>query len=142
MSARPKPGSSSCYCRQILGTAASLTRHYGEVLSPSGVTARQYYLLLTIKRAKSCSVSELSEMTGLDRSTLSRNLKPLFHKNLIDNNKAPGARNYHLEINPAGREALKLAHKLWGEAQRNVEMKLGSDGLSAFNELMKTLKEL
>lgn len=131
-----------CYCLKIRRATASVTKHYDCVLAPCGVTVSQYSLLLNISRAEQCSIRELADMAELDRSTLSRNLKPLFHEGLVVNTKQQGTRNHQLELTEAGKETLECAKRLWAEAQQDVKIKLGDEGLNALEKILGSLEAL
>ena len=132
----------SCYCLKTRRVASDVSNFYDHILAPSGVTVRQYSVLLNISRSEKGSISELAEMAELDRSTLSRNLKPLFQKELIRDVRSSGARDCKLELTDAGSHTLKLAMELWQKAQLAVEQKLGKDGLEKFDQLLEALEAL
>lgn len=132
----------SCYCLKTRRASATVTKFYDRVLESCGVTVRQYSLLLNISRAEHCSVKELADMTELDRSTLARSLKPLYHQGLVIDTKVPGTRNSQLEVTKAGKETFECAKQLWTEAQKAVELKLGEDGLHSFEKVINLLETL
>lgn len=75
-------------------------------------------------------------MAELDRSTLARSLQPLLNQGLVVDTRKPGTRNCQLELTKSGKEKLERAKLLWAEAQQDVVLKLGDQGL---NELEKVL---
>jgi DNA-binding MarR family transcriptional regulator len=122
--------------------AASLTVFYDAMLAPSGVTARQYFLLLNIFQAENCSVKELADMSALDRSTLARSLKPLYQRGFIVDTKEPGTRNSRLEVTKAGRKKVEYAKQLWEETQKTIERTLGPAGMQEFERVMALLETI
>lgn len=134
--------STSCYCLKVRKASASVTKFYDHMLEPVGVTVRQYSLLLNISRRHSISIRELADITDLERSTLARNLKPLFHKELILDAKLPGARDCKLELTENGLKALAEAQALWQQAQNAVMEKLGAKGLEMLEYILHELEEL
>lgn len=132
----------SCYCLKTRRACAAVTKFYDTMLAPSGVTVRQYSLLLNISQAHSCSVRELADLAELDRSTLARSLKPLYAQGFIVNAKQPSARNSQLELTNAGKETVEQAKELWSKAQEAVSESFGSEGIVLLEELLQRLKAL
>ena len=132
----------SCYCLKTRKASASITQFYNGILKPSGVTVRQFFLLQSISQAVFCSVRELSDITGLDRSTLARSLKPLYHQGLIIDNKDLGSRNSQLKLTQAGTITLKQAKQLWDKAQITFMQKIGKEGADALEKAFQALKDL
>lgn len=120
----------------------NLARFYDRMLEPSGVTTRQFSLLLNISRSEDVNVRQLADMANLDRSTLARNLKPLFSKCLIEDNKLPGARDSKLRLTETGRETLEQARCLWEKAQDTVAEKLGREKLEMLETVLEALEAL
>lgn len=132
----------SCYCLKMRRAGSDLTRFYDKQLEPSGVTVSQYSLLLNISLAEQGTIKELADMAELDRSTLARNIKPLFKKNLVYDAKEDGARNSKIALTAEGEKALEQAKLLWSNAQRLVQEKLGEIGITELEKVLKTLETL
>ena len=137
-----KRSQTACYCMKIRRASAVITKLYDQLLDGSGITARQFSLLFKVSTAEHCSVRELADATELDRSTLARNLKPLYQKGLIADAKEMGARNSRLELTPEGKETLQHAGALWKEAQERVRLKLGKRRVAELDKLIGLLEEL
>ena len=131
-----------CYCLRMRKASLAAAEFYNGILAPSGVTARQYFLLLTIGKMERCSVRELADAAELDRSTLSRSLKPLREQGMIADQKAGGAKSSRLELTDKGRAVLEQARILWGQAQRALEEKAGKEGKEALEKVFSLLNEL
>lgn len=142
MREKQSKNSTACYCLRTRRASAAVTKFYDNMLESCGVTVRQYSLLLNISQAEYCSVKELADMTELDRSTLARSLKPLYHHGLVIDIKEPGTRNSQLELTNAGKETVEYAKQLWTEAQKAVKLKLGEDGLHSLEKVLDLLEAL
>lgn len=142
MHEKPNKNHLACYCLRARRASAAVTKFYDNILKPCGVTVSQYSLLLNISKAEYCSVKELADMAELDRSTLARNLKPLYQQGLVINTKEPGTRNSRLELTKAGKETVECAKQLWAEAQAAVKLKLGEGGLHALEQALDLLEAL
>lgn len=131
-----------CYCLRTRKANSAVAKFYDHILEPSGVTVRQYSLLLYISQREGISVRELADMAELERSTLARTLKPLFHKGLIVDAKNPGARDSKLQLTENGQETLFQAAALWRQAQETVMEKLGAEKLAMVDEVLEMLQGL
>lgn len=110
-----------CYCTLARRSAHALTEFYDDALAPSGLKVTQYSLLRAVERLKQPSLTELAEATGLDRSTLGRNLRVLERSGFVLLGPVRDERSRIAELTPQARQALEIARPLWMEAQAKVE---------------------
>ena len=136
------PAADSCYCLKFRTASAEVTKYYDSVLAPCGVTVRQYSLLRYISEFGQCSVKELADRADLDRSTLSRSLKPLLHQGLVVDQKATGERRSTLELSEAGERTLGQGRRLSEEAQNSFMERLGRERLVQLDNVLDSVKEL
>lgn len=110
-----------CYCTLARRSARALTEFYDTVLGPSGLKVTQYSLLRAVERLAQPSLTELAEATGLDRSTLGRNLRVLEKSGFVMLGPVRDERSRVPKLTPQARHALEIARPLWAEAQTKVE---------------------
>ena len=80
----------------------------------------------------------LAERMGMDPTTLSRSLKPLESRGVIDNAVNPEDRRRRVvRITEAGVRKLRHAVPLWRKAQRQIDDALGIDASVALNGLLE-----
>tara|TARA_R110001599_G_scaffold56680_1_gene156559 strand:+ start:1182 stop:1631 length:450 start_codon:yes stop_codon:yes gene_type:complete len=115
----------NCSAARLLRAARVLTRHYDEALRPAGITITQFGLLNVIKRAEPESISDIAGILDIDRTTLSRNLKPLEKANLVFRGNEGGSRRRRVLLTTLGVAKLEEAMPLWQQAQSRVEQVLG-----------------
>ncbi|MCD7950455.1 MAG: MarR family winged helix-turn-helix transcriptional regulator [Erysipelotrichaceae bacterium] len=132
----------SCHCLKMRRSAGNVVQFYDSFLAPSGVTVRQYSLLNQIGQHEGCSMRVLSEATDLDRSTLTRSLKPLFQAGLIEDRKAASTRNSMLFLSEKGKNTCEEADQLWGKAQSTFEQKIGKDNVEILENMLTLLQDL
>ena len=65
---------SSCLCRRVQGLSRRITRLYDEALREVGLTANQLTTLVVIQRSGEVSSTELAQLLGAEKSTVSRTL--------------------------------------------------------------------
>jgi DNA-binding MarR family transcriptional regulator len=135
-----KRSASACYCINLRRATQAVTRLYDEVLAPSGLRVTQYSLLRRIQRLGVASIGTLALEAELDRTTLTRNLKPLLDAGLVE--QAPGTdrRSRPLRLAPAGAAALERALPLWHEAQQRVDGLMGREQAQALCALLAVLE--
>ncbi|MDR1608257.1 MAG: MarR family winged helix-turn-helix transcriptional regulator [Deltaproteobacteria bacterium] len=131
-----------CFCLKTRRLSAAVTKFYDRELLASGVTISQYSILLNITGAEYCSVRELADLSELDKSTLARNLKPLFAQELVVDVKEPGSRNRRLLLTVSGLKTLDMAKLLWAEGQKKMREKLGTVGQEALENVLDALENL
>ena len=66
------------------------------------------------------SIGRLSELLATDRTTLTRNLRPLLEDGLIERTASGDRRRRELVATPAGRALFKRALPLWAAAEQEV----------------------
>ena len=130
-----------CACTRLRTAARLVTRTYDAALRPSGLKASQLAVLVAVASDKDelASIAELSSVLSMDRTTLSRNLKPLVAEKLISFDEDGGGRAKAVRITGAGQARLRGALPLWRKAQRVLGQQAGEDRLA---ELHGRLLEL
>ncbi len=121
----------ACACANLRKAARAVTQVFDEALGSSGLRATQFTLLVTSRLAGETPISELAERMAMDRTTLSRNLKPLARKGLLEVRPGKDGRTRLLRITPEGERTLAKAYPLWERAQHEVVGALGEDRYEA-----------
>lgn len=130
---------SPCTCVTLRRASRFLTRLYDDTLQSSGLRVTQFSLLRAVSRADATSVTALAEELLLDRTTMTRNLKPLERRGLIKVVVGEDQRERTVSLTGKGREALNRALPLWENAQAVVRDRLGLKGLQALTSALSRL---
>ncbi len=117
----------ACLCSNARRAALALTSLYDEALAPHGLKVTQFSLLHAVKRRERPNLSELSGATGLDRSTLGRNLRVLEAQGLVALSPGDDQRDRVVQLTGAGAATLRAATKAWLRLQERVGAALGDD---------------
>jgi DNA-binding MarR family transcriptional regulator len=117
----------SCLCANVRRAALALTAAYDAALAPHGLKVTQFSLLHAIKRRGSPNLTALSGATGLDRSTLGRNLRVLEALGLVSLSPGDDQRDRVVALTDLGRARLRAAHGAWKALQENLGGALGED---------------
>lgn len=115
----------SCACNRLRTVARLMTRAYDEALRPAGVNASQLGILAAIDVDEATSIAALSKRLAMDRTTLSRNLKPLQAARLVRLGAEGWKRSKTVHLTSEGRELLRRAKVLWYEAQTRFLRRFG-----------------
>src|SRR5262245_41103532 len=67
----------ACSCFAARRTARLITQHYEQHLKPSGLRVTQFTMLSVLVLAGPLSLSELADQLGVERTTLTRNLRAM-----------------------------------------------------------------
>jgi DNA-binding MarR family transcriptional regulator len=111
---------------------------YDEALKPSGLLATQYIVLVAIQKDQPATIGQLAETLVMDRTTLTRNLKPLAKSGLIVSGTGGDLRTHVVSLTPKGKNAVEKAFPLWRKVQGRVAKTLGPKRLA---HLLLDLKE-
>lgn len=100
-----------------------MSQLYDEILAPSGLRGTQYSVLANARRPRGGvppGVSELAAAMHTDRTTLTRNLRPLIGAGLVALEGGANARSKAVVVTPAGEAAFRQARERWRVAQTRV----------------------
>jgi DNA-binding MarR family transcriptional regulator len=114
-----------CTCFRVRSAARRVTQLYSRHLAPSGLKISQFSLLGLVCAEGPVAVGRLAELLATDRTTLTRNLRPLLKEGLIEQAPVADKRRRELVATAAGRARFKLAVPLWAQAEDAVRTALG-----------------
>ena len=116
----------ACVCNKTRKAARVVTRLYDEALRPARLRATQFALLVALGDDGAMSIAALAKLMAMDRSTLTRNLRPLEAGGLVARGDEGWRRSRSVEITAKGRARLRQGLPLWEAAQSEVLRRLGS----------------
>lgn len=128
----------NCTCFGLRKAARAVTQMYDQALKPAGLRATQFSLLVAAERSGPRGIGELAELLVMDRTTLTRNLKPLLDRGLLKSVEGADRRRRPVAITAKGRAALARALPHWREAQVRMA---GSLGHSRWRRLLGDLRD-
>ncbi len=115
-----------CACLNLRGAARAVTQMYDEVLRPSGLKATQFSVLAAVSTEGPASMTEIAKALVMDRTTLTRNLKPLMGRGLVKAGKGADDRRQRLiAVTHEGKAALVKALPLWKQAHEQIVNGIG-----------------
>ncbi len=105
----------------------TVSQTYDDALKPSGLRATQFTLLSALAAKGPLPLTKLAETMVVDRTTLTRNLRPLERDGYLTSSMAPDQRVRELKITAKGKRALEKALPLWRGVQKQFVKKLGQE---------------
>jgi DNA-binding MarR family transcriptional regulator len=130
-----------CVCYNIRKAARLITQLYDATLEPSGLLGTQFVLLSAIGRMGAATVTRLGQKMGMDRTTVTRNLRPLERDGLIEMDAGLDRRTHIVRLTERGRQAIKDALPFWQQAQATVMSRFGQERTAALLTELQALEE-
>ena len=127
----------ACTCLHLRKASRAITKVYDEGLKPAGLRSTQLPVLVTLVSSGQMTVNHLADELLMDRTSLSRLLRPLVIHGLIETAPGEDRRTRELSITPEGREIVANAFPMWGRVQDEVLKRLGH---SRWRDLIENLK--
>lgn len=132
-----------CTCARLRRLTRRITAVYDRELAAAGLRVTQYSLLATLRReagSAGMAMSVLAERMDMDRTTLTRNLKPLMDQGLAALVSDPqDARVRRARLTEAGAAALDAARPHWLRAQQEVNRTLGDATVVGLHHWLDTV---
>ncbi len=126
-----------CSCFNFRKVTRAVTQFYDRALEPVGIRATQYTLLISMAAHSAHTLTEMAHSLLMDRTTLTRNLRPLEKMGLIGTSDARDKRSKAYLLTDKGKQVIAYAIPLWEKAQVKVETALG---LERYNRLLQELE--
>ena len=117
----------NCTCLNLRKAARAVTQAYDQALKSSGLRATQFSLLSALENRGSLGMTALAKTLVTDRTTLTRNLKPLIAGGLLEVVAGADRRERPIALTAKGRRALAWAAPLWRKAQAHMTDGLGHE---------------
>lgn len=114
-----------CACFGLRKASRAVTQYYDAALRPAGLRATQFSMLAVLADSEPLTIHDLADRLVADRTTLTRNLKPLERQGLITVSRGADKRSRRVAISAKGIDTLKTALPLWQKAQDTIVSGIG-----------------
>ncbi len=128
-----------CACLAIRKASRAVTQFYDSYVQYFGLKPTQHSLLITAYIADGVSISDLAHFMVMDRTTLTRNLKPLEKEGLLTVTPGPDKRTKLVSVTRKGTSLLKKTTPAWECAQKELRHRIGS---TKFDQLLGDLANI
>lgn len=132
----------NCLCILARRSARSLTEIYDRALEPAGLKITQFSLLRAIDRLEKPSLTDIAQATGLDRSTLGRNLKVLEKDGLVNLTQGNDERTRVPTLTAKAKQSLRIAKPQWERVQEQIAAMLPEDTQVNLQMISNALEKL
>ncbi len=136
MSMTKAPIATPCTCAMLRRTSRRVTQLYDQALRQVGLRLTQYSVLANASRREGLSITELAERMDMDRSTLTRNLRPLVRSEWIRIEPGSDSRQRAVVLTPAGRAKFEEALPLWKKTEKVLRASVGKERVESLRELL------
>jgi DNA-binding MarR family transcriptional regulator len=113
-----------CTCFNLRKATRVVTQLFDDVMQPTGLRATQFTLLAAISATGTIAIRQLANFLVMDRTTLTRNLKPLEAKRLIKIVPGEDRRTRTLTLTDKGKKTYEKSLPVWRQAQAEVVERL------------------
>ena len=117
----------ACTCASLRQAARVVTQVYDAALRPVGLKATQFTVLAAADKSGVTPMTRLAGALLMDRTTLTRNLKPLIKAGCIAVTSDADHRIRNVRLTETGRRLLDRARPHWEAAQARLADAFGVD---------------
>ncbi|MCR6662074.1 MAG: MarR family winged helix-turn-helix transcriptional regulator [Luteimonas sp.] len=136
--AAPDPSSapaSPCTCFRLRKLSRLLSQRYDAALAPAGINVNQFSILRRAARTPQ-AIGALALELGMDRTTLTRDLKHLVDAGWIRFATGEDARRKQVVVTAAGNRTVEQARPLWQAVQDETGMIVGDTALEKLHAVL------
>ncbi len=130
-----------CNCFSLRRAARTVTRQYAETMRDTGLQATQYSILAMLSAGERLSISELADDLGLERTSMSRTLRPMEREGLVALSSEGFRRKRAIELTAAGFSRYQECLPLWRTAQARFAKKYSPEQLNQLHSLLALIGE-
>ncbi len=131
-----------CPAFNIRAASRVITQLFDDILKPSGLQITQFAVLVGVYTLDSPKISQLARGLVMDRTTLTRNLKPLEKQGLIKITSGDDKRTHTVDITTKGKLALKKTLPFWAKARATVAEEFGQKHLDGLLKDLSSVREI
>lgn len=133
-----EPGINICTCASLRKATRLVTQQYDAALRQAGLRATQFTILAALANRQEMRQSDLANMLGMEGTTLTRNLQPLFKKDWIRIDRDVDQRVRLISLTQTGQQIYADAKPLWLQVQTHFVKELGQGPWGSLVEALET----
>ena len=116
-----KDCNNECLSFALKRCSRAITQIYDQNLSSTGIRSTQFNLLMAIATSETRTLTQLAKILVMDRTTLTRNIKPLEKLALIQSVPSKDKRSKSYSLTEKGESVLSEAWPIWNRVQEQVK---------------------
>jgi DNA-binding MarR family transcriptional regulator len=129
-----QPG--QCTLLRLRRTTRRVTQIYDRHLAPLGIRVTQYSLLGSLMGQPPVPIGVFADIMGMDRTTLTRNIRPLIRAGWIELVPGEDRRQRAIALTPEGKAMFRRAVPLWRQAEGELRAAVGADAIGQLQRLL------
>lgn len=118
---------SECTLGNLRMAARVVTQVFDEMLQPTGIKSTQYGMLGAVAVLGPGTISRIAEKIAMDRTTFTRNIKPLESLGLVSISRGRDMRTRIVDLTATGKQVLIDGIPLWEACQERMAQALGPE---------------
>ena len=130
-----------CPVFNIRAASRLITQQFDDILKPSGLQITQFSVLVGVGLEGNPTINQLAKTLVMDRTTLTRGLKPLESMGLLKIKKGEDKRTSTVELTSKGVVAINKTTPFWKKARDSAAEKFGEKFLKALNKELTSFRE-
>ncbi|MEE9215442.1 MAG: MarR family winged helix-turn-helix transcriptional regulator [Thermodesulfobacteriota bacterium] len=131
-----------CACFNLQKATRAVSQYYNKILKPSGLRGTQFTILRVLAVIDAGSITNIANLMVVDRTTLTRNLRPLEKRKLLKIVPGKDQRSREVRLTEKGKDTLITAVPLWEEAQKRLSVGLGKEDFQNLFTMMSSTIEV
>ena len=133
---------SLCPAFNIRATSRVITQIFDDTLKPSGLQITQFAVLVGVHIMNTPSISTLAKGLVMDRTTLTRGLKPLENEGFIKITTGDDKRTRFVKLTSKGKSAIDKTLPYWEKARGIVAKVFGENNLGGLIKDLENVREI
>ena len=133
---------SLCPAFNIRAASRIITQIFDDTLKPSGLQITQFAVLVGVQIMDTPSISTLAKGLVMDRTTLTRGLKPLENEGFIKMITGDDRRTRFVKLTAKGKSVMEKALPYWEEARGIVAKEFGENNLGGLLKDLESVREI
>lgn len=121
----------NCVCFNLRRVTRVVTQFFDAEMRRHGIRSTQWSILAALHVTGLSNMADLSEILGMERTTLLRNLQPLQRDGLVNVEGGGQGGFVELSLTAKGRKQIEKLAPAWESAQRTAVQVLGEKRWSA-----------
>ena len=132
---------SSCANLNIRRTSRQIGQFFDERMRNARVSPNQYSLLVLIGNLGPAPISQIAAAMGMDRTTLTRNLRVLARDGLVEHVPGEDARVHSYGLTQKGEGVVSETRSQWEASQLAFLSRFGEDRWNALRSELRALQD-
>ena len=129
-----------CPVFNVRSASRILTQLFDDILKPSGLQITQFSVLVGISASGNPTINQLANILVMDRTTLTRGIRPLEKMGLIRIKKGDDKRTTTIELTSKGITTMKKTLPYWKKARAVSIEKFGKKFIDGLNRELTSVR--